>query len=196
MGRLPLLVVRRASPEDFEAVRGLLTEASRWLATKDTDQWATPWPDEDGRNERIRKAVEAGRTWIVLDNESRAAATLTASPNHHGIWPDDAGRDPAVYVRRLTVSRRYAGRGLGGQLHDWAGLRASREYGARWVRVNVWTTNARLRDYYHAQGFDQYGRSPIPGYPSAALFQKPVDQIRAMGSPLFREDPGTAKAPG
>jgi GNAT superfamily N-acetyltransferase len=176
-------------------VHTLLVEASRWLRTKGTDQWAAPWPDENGRNERIIEAIAAGRTWIVWDG-ARAAATLTASPNHHGIWPDDAGRDPAVYVRRLTVSRRYAGRGLGGQLYDWAGLRASREYGARWVRVDVWTTNTRLHDYYHAQGFERCGRSPIAGYPSAALFQKSVDEIRAIGDPPFREDPGTAKAPG
>jgi len=38
--------------------------------------------------------------------------------------------------------------------------------------------------------------SPIPNYPSAALFQKPAEQIRPAEGPLFREDPGTAKAPG
>lgn len=188
MGKLPLRL-RRASAADYRAVRTLLTEASRWLETMGTDQWAKPWPDENGRNERVKGAIDAGRTWIVLAGHSRLAATLTASPNHHGIWPEESGLDPAVYVRRLTVSRKYSGLGLGRQLLDWAGLRASDEFGARWVRVDVWTTNTRLHRYYEDQGFEKYGRSPIPDYPSAALFQKPAEEIKPLDAPLFRDDP-------
>ena len=185
------LVLRRASIDDFEAVHSLLTAASRWLRTKDTDQWAAPWPDEDGRDERIMQAIEAGRTWVVWDG-AWPAATLTASPNHHGIWPEECGLDSAVYVRRLTVNRNYSGLGLGSQLLDWAGLRAGREYGAGWVRVDVWTTNEKLHDYYKKRGFTYRGLSPIPDYPSAALFQKPVARIRPSAQPLFRESPSTA----
>lgn len=36
------LVLRRAQTADSWAVRSLLAEASRWLGTKDTDQWAQP----------------------------------------------------------------------------------------------------------------------------------------------------------
>jgi GNAT superfamily N-acetyltransferase len=193
MGQLGLLVLRRATPDDFEAVRSLLREASRWLGTRNTDQWAVPWPDENGRNTNIERAIRAGRTWIVVNDESRPAATLTASPNHHGIWPEPDRRDPAVYVRRITVSRspEYAGYGLGAQLLDWAGLRGHRDYGALWVRVDVWTTNTKLHDYYLRQGFEHCGQCPIPGYPSAALFQKPVESIKVPEALLFREDPGT-----
>lgn len=188
MGRFRL-ALRRAGANDFEAVLGLLTEASQWLRTKNTDQWAVPWPDANGRKDRITRAIGAGRIWIAWDGD-QPAATLTASPNDHMIWPAGNRQEPAVYVRRLTVSRRYAGRGLGGQLLDWAGLRASREYGARWIRVDVWTTNTRLHDYYRRQGFEYCGLSPVPGYPSAALFQRATDQLRSAGEPLFREDPG------
>jgi ribosomal protein S18 acetylase RimI-like enzyme len=190
------LVLRRAQAEDIAAVRSLRDEASQWLRTKGTDQWAVPWSDENGRNERISRAIAAGRTWIAWD-QRQAAATLTASPNHHGIWPENLRHDLAVYVRRLTVSRRYAGLGLGSQLIDWAGLRASREYGARWVRVDVWTTNTELHDYYRRQGFEFYGLSPVPDYPSAALFQRRTDQTRPAGPPLFHEAPenGHGEAP-
>lgn len=125
----------------------------------------------------------------------RRVATLTASPNHHMIWPEENGREPAVYVRRITVSRRpeYAGHGLGAQLLDWAGLRADRDYGARWVRVDVWTTNTKLHDYYRRQGFEYCRQCPIPGFPSAALFQKPAGSIKVPEAPLFQEDPTTAE---
>jgi GNAT superfamily N-acetyltransferase len=172
---------------DFEEVRSLLVEASQWLETKDTDQWARPWPDANERNERIKEAIKAGRTWIVWEG-GRPAATLTASPNDHRSWPEQDRRDPAVYVRRTVVSRRLKGLGLGAQLLDWAGLRASREYGARWVRVDVWTTNTKLHDYYRDLGFESCGFcEPIADYPSAALFQKPIDEIKPPEDPLFGE---------
>lgn len=192
MGQLPF-ALRRASAADYKAVHGLLREASQWLESKDTDQWRRPWPDEKGRNERVMRAIKAGRTWIAWDG-TRAVATLTASPNHHMIWPEENGHEPAVYVRRITVSRddRYAGRRLGGQLLDWAGLRAKHDYGARWIRVDVWTTNIKLHNYYLDQGFQYCGLCPIPGYPSAALFQKSVAEIKPTDAPLFQEDPATA----
>ena len=187
MGELRL-VLRRASKEDFEAVRNLLTDASRWLRRKGTDQWSAPWPNENGRNDNIRRAIGAGRTWVAWDGDL-AAATLTVSPHHHENWPPGNRHEQAVYVRRIAVNHTYSGRGLGGQLIDWAGLRARREYGARWIRAEVWTTNTQLHDYYRRQGFEYSGLSPVSGYPSAALFQKSTDQIRPPEAPLFRDAP-------
>ncbi len=177
---------------DLGAVSGLLKEASLWLRTKHTDQWAEDWPSEDARRQRVRAAIRAGRTWIAWDAVA-AAATVTASPNDHGIWPEENRRDPAVYVRRLVVSRRYAGLGLGAQLLDWAGQRAERDYGARWIRVDVWTTNSALHDYYRDQGFGFCGFcQTIAGYPAAALFQKRTDHIKPPGLLLFEEAGGPA----
>jgi GNAT superfamily N-acetyltransferase len=182
------LLLRRATEDQHADVLELIHSAEEWLRSTGTDQWKAPWPDENGRNERILRAIEAGRTWIAWDGDW-PAATLTASPNHHRIWPEAAGRDPAVYVRRLTIRRKYSGLGLGGQLLDWAGLHASRDYGARWIRVDVWTTNTGLHEYYRDQGFRFCDYSPISGYPSAALFQKPIDQITPAQAPLFQVDP-------
>ena len=71
---------------------------------------------------------------------------------------------------------------------DWAGLRADREYGAHWVRVDVWTSNTELHAYYRSLGFRFCDYSPLPSYPSAALFQKAVGEIEPMVAPMFRED--------
>jgi GNAT superfamily N-acetyltransferase len=172
-------------------VHSLLAEASDWLRVhKRTDQWAEEWPSPEVRIQRIGKAIQARRTWIAWDGVL-AAATITASPNHHGIWPKEKQREPAVYVRRLVVSRQYSGHGLGAQLLDWAGMRATSEYGARWVRVDVWTTNTELHEYYRRQGFEFYDLCADPDYPSGALFEKPTEKINPAEEPLFREVSGT-----
>lgn len=93
--------------------------------------------------------------------------------------------EPAVYVHRLITARNYAGRGLGAELTDWAGLRARRDYGARWIRIDVWTTNTELHKYYLKAGFKACGFCLDPDYPSAALFQKPIDAIAVPSHPQF-----------
>jgi GNAT superfamily N-acetyltransferase len=198
MGQLRL-ILRRASTHDYGDVSSLLEATRRWLRTKHTDQWQKPWPNEAVRNLRVWAAMQAGRTWVAWD-DAGAAATITVSPNHHAIWPEKYRNDPAVYARRLVVSRQYSGLRQGAHLLDWAGLRAAREYDARWIRVDVWTTNTELHDYYLDHGFESCGvHEPVPGYPSAALFQRPTGQIKApevspfreipLRTPLFREIP-------
>ena len=85
-----------------------------------------------------------------------------------------------MYVCRLVINRAFARQGLGAALLDWAGLRARRWYGARWIRVDVWTTNTRLHAYYQRQGFGFCGFSEaFRHYPSAALFQKETSRYPA-----------------
>ena len=179
----------RSHERDHDAIIGLIDAAAEWLRTKNTDQWAQPWPSEDDRNHRIRRDLIAGRTWIAWQDRI-PAATITADRAVNPIWPAETRREPAVYVGRLVVSRAFAGRGLGAALLDWAGLSVGRCYGARWTRVDVWTTNTALHRYYLRQGFNFCGFSGAFGYyPSAALFQKETGRARPAGQPLFRIHP-------
>jgi hypothetical protein len=77
--------------------------------------------------------------------------------------------------------------GLGAELINWAGLRGQRLYGAKWIRIDVWSTNTDLHDYYQRQGFEPCGRCDDPGYPSGALFQKAVAAITPPLQPKFAE---------
>ena len=102
----------------------------------------------------------------------------------------------AVFVHRLITARKYAGRGLGAELIDWAGLRGQRLYGARWIRIDVWSTNQGLHDYYMKRGFQPCGFCADPAYPSGALFQKPVSAIERPGIPQFVESPDRSEVGG
>lgn len=165
----------------------LVDEAAKWLRTKDTDQWAEPWPNLDERSRRIRRDIHAKRTWIVSDGDL-PIATMAAGPPDSAIWPAETRREAAVHVRRLVVRRTHAGRGIGAALLNWAGAQALLRSGARWIRVEVWTTNYALHAYYRRQGFQFYGLGDLAdGYPSAALFQKPTLKLKLADPPPFRE---------
>lgn len=186
MGYLPLELCC-ADENDHDVIVGLIEAAAQWLReTKDTTQWSQPWRSEEDRSNRIRRDLIAGNTWILRDN-GIAVATITTDPEDYPIWPAEWLHEAAVYVRRLVVRRDYAGRRLGTTLLDWAGLTARRDYGADWIRVDVWRSNKELHTYYERQGFKSCGESSDPDYPSGALFQKPTRHLQEPQPPLFQE---------
>ena len=196
VGRYPF-ALRLAMSGNLDEVRGLVREAAEWLRTsKDTDQWADPWPDRTGQRERILNDLLKGKTWIVWDGTT-PAATITVDTdepldlNDQPVWPAHKRHEPALYVRRVVVSRRYAGKGLGAALLDWAANVAKRDHGATLIRVDVWTTNTDLHTYYKGQRFiRRKGRDPrdLTNYPSQALFEREVTQPGSDYKKLFVEE--------
>jgi GNAT superfamily N-acetyltransferase len=184
-----LRIVRaKATDENMQVVLRLIDEAAQWLHTRDTDQWARPWPDLTARNKRVWRGLKGNKTWFVQDEAENTIATVTiATHANRRVWPVEAWNDEAVYVHRLIVARGQAGNGLGEDLFDWAGQRAARQYGAKWIRIDVWTTNLDLHKYYQKRGFEPAGFCADPKYPSGALFEKEVSRIDEDFQPQFRD---------
>jgi ribosomal protein S18 acetylase RimI-like enzyme len=76
----------------------------------------------------------------------------------------------------MTVARAYAGQQLGAELLDWVGTRAA-DSCARWLRLDVWTTNDQLQRYYAGQGFTHVRTVVLEHNPSGALFQRPAQRV-------------------
>jgi Acetyltransferase (GNAT) family len=186
-----MMRIARAEPADLPTVLGLIEDARDRLKMTDTDQWDKPWPDEAARDARVLRGLQGGKTWIVWD-EDIPAATVTITPRMNpAVWSTSGCTcdlaERAVFVHRLITAMKYAGLGLGTEIIDWAGLRGRRLYGAKWVRIDVWSTNKGLHDYYLKQGFEPCGSCADPDYPSGALFQKPVSKIGEPEVPQFAE---------
>jgi GNAT superfamily N-acetyltransferase len=168
-------------PGDLDKVVGLVREAADWLGNKGIDQWQKPWPDRAEHRERIVNDLLKGKTWLVRDGQI-TVATITIDTDEpldtqeRPVWPTGENRRAALYLRRVIVSRRYAGLGLGAALLDWAAEVAERDHGAELIRIDLRTTNVKLHAYYEGQRFT---RCPDPqglgDYPSQALFQRSAD---------------------
>jgi predicted N-acetyltransferase YhbS len=184
-----LVPLHRATKDDYEKIIDLINQAAEWLRTKNTDQWAQPWPSEEDRKVRILRDLIAGKTLIATDH-GIPIATITADLTDNPIWPAETREDPAVYVCRLVVRRTHGGNGIGAALLDWVGLDALRRHGAAWVRVDVWTTNEALHAYYERHGFEFCKFSDeVDNYPSTALFQKATEGITVPEQPVFQFEP-------
>jgi GNAT superfamily N-acetyltransferase len=183
----PTFTITLATVDRQPTVIGLIEEASEWLRGKDTDQWSRPWPDRRGRDDRIRQGLERGETWLVRDGATPVATMTICRTANPAVWPYPDG-ESAVYVHRVVVSRAYAGLGLGGLMFDWAVQRESRTRDVKWLRVDVWSTNAGLHAYYERQGFQRCGTCDDPAYPSGALFQKAAQDCFGSDMSLLVDD--------
>ncbi len=184
-----MLHVRPAIASDMATILGFIDEAAGWLADKGTDQWSRPWPDRKQRDARVQRGIADGCTWIV-DDGAVAIGTISCRPDGNSrLWTELERHEPSVYVSRLIVCRDYGGQGIGNELFDWAGKWAFAQYGAGWIRIDVWTTNAMLHDYYQKRGFEFIRKCDSVDYPSAMLFQKATAEITDADVPRLRERP-------
>lgn len=184
--------LRPATPADLHEVRRLVHEAADWLRkSKGTDQWSKPWPTREARDRRVLAGLKQGKTFVVWDDDVPVATVTTDTQADPAVWsgPDCACNlsEPAVYAHRLITARSYAGLGIGAELIDWVGLRGKRKDCARWIRIDVWTSNVALHGYYLNRGFESCGTCPDPAYPSRVLLQKPVAAIEEPDYPKFTE---------
>lgn len=185
-----ILQIRPAAVDDKSAITDLIDEAAGWLGTKGLDQWATPWPNKEARDDRIHRGIRLGRTWMAEDN-GELVGTITYGPSgNRKLWTAQERRAGAVYVSRLIVRRDCEHRGIGSAMIDWAGQRGIDEWKATLIRVDVWTSNSALHDYYVGQGFERLRICDFKDpweYPSAALFQKPTSKVDAVAATCFKE---------
>ncbi|WP_331752966.1 GNAT family N-acetyltransferase (plasmid) [Streptomyces sp. NBC_00637] len=141
--------ITRATLADIPRLQQFRTDAAAWLAGQGSDQWSTPYPEE-----LLRQSIAAGEVFLVHDLVSTdpvATVTLDAKADPV-LWTPEEIQEPALYVHKLTVACPGSRRGLGSRILDWCGDQAART-GARWLRLDAWTTNTRLHAYYRAQAF-------------------------------------------
>ncbi|MFF8900601.1 GNAT family N-acetyltransferase [Streptomyces lydicus] len=148
--------ITSAQPDDVATLLAFREEAAAWLTRIGTDQWQRPYPAE-----RLLATIRSGTVFMVRDGHT-TAATITLTPEAEGgLWTEQELGEPSMFINKLTVARTHAGQNLGGRLLDWAGDRAYRA-GAKWLRLDAWTTNDALQRYYLQQGFE-YVRTVMEG---------------------------------
>ncbi|UFS95440.1 GNAT family N-acetyltransferase [Nocardia huaxiensis] len=122
----------------------------------------------------VAQAIRGGETWIAeIDGEP--AGTITVNDRaDEGLWSPGELAD-AVIVHYMIVDLRFAGQRVGDALLAHAAMLARTRH-RTWVRLDAWTTNPGLHDYYRRAGF-RLARiaGPEATGPSRALFERRAD---------------------
>jgi GNAT superfamily N-acetyltransferase len=175
-------LIRPGRPDDVATILRWRTETAAWLSRQyGSDQWTIPFPPE-----RVLATITAGQTFMVHRRDQEApVATITVNDFADPVlWTPEERADPARYVHKLTVVRSEAGRELGVLLLDWAGQKAATA-GARWLRLDCWSTNHHLHAYYRKHGFAHV--RTVHERASGALFQRPAGLRTYTGPHKVRE---------
>jgi len=177
--------IRQAVDSDLPTVVELWNAAQKWLSEIGQDQWQYPV-----KTDGICSAIADKTCWLVQDGVGSVLATVTlddyADPK---LWtPDDVPTD-AAYLHRLVVRSGARGEGLGSAILDWASKEAMRA-GKTWVRLDAWTNNTKLHDYYRHMGFEAVRVVNAGGVQSGALFQRLAGVTRGEGPAISYRSAG------
>lgn len=165
---------RRATLDDLDMIAAWRWEVVAWIQSKGSDQWDTTGLSLEEFKRRITRSVNAGETWMALDDESGepvGTIAIDLVPDE-GLWKDEE-LDRSYIVHRMMVPRKHAGKDIGAQMVKYA-EDVARSHGRRTLVVDVWNSNKELHRYYESLGF-RYVRTVDDHWtPSATLFEKEV----------------------
>jgi ribosomal protein S18 acetylase RimI-like enzyme len=154
------LQLRRATAEDAPRLQELIAAAGRAMAAQGFRNWLSP-----DAAERSREDIATREVYIVSDGRSDVATfnlgVTARRPYSPEPWLDPGA--PALYLSRLAVDPALQGGGIGGWCLEQV-ERLARERGARAVRCDVLTANARLCRLYERWGYEPRGERSHGGW--------------------------------
>ncbi|MEV6771319.1 GNAT family N-acetyltransferase [Nocardia sp. NPDC051030] len=168
-------LIRQARLADLGTVSRLRLQRTHWLAARGSDQWTRA-----GRGLPIEtfirsasRSVRDNETWIAEFNGDPAGTITINDRADENLWSPGELAD-AVIIHFMIVDLRFAGHGIGGALLAHAAELALERH-RTWVRLDAWTTNLALHDYYRRAGFSLARiAGPEATGPSRALFERPT----------------------
>jgi GNAT superfamily N-acetyltransferase len=159
--------IRRADPEDLDAVSSVLHEAAQWLE----QQGMALWLDSELSPDRLRTEVEGG-LFHVAEADSVVGGVIMFMLEDSEYWPD-AVPGEAAYLHRLAVRRRFAGGQLSSLLLGWA-LEKTRLLGRKYLRMDTEIQRLKLREMYERYGFQHHSERNMGRF-SVIRYQYRID---------------------
>lgn len=140
-----MTVIRPADPADAPEIRRLLHDVALWTETFGR----RVWQEEELDRCTHPSSLADGRWFGAFDPEGLAACMRVdaSDPTH---WPDDGPGD-AIYLHKVAVARRAAGRGWAGRLVETA-TEIAAGTAVRFLRLDT-LPRAKLIGLYHNLGF-------------------------------------------
>ena len=107
---------RKATQEDFTAIKALYEQARAFLKSSAVDQWQNGYPED----ELIKRDIECGQSYLCEQAGAPVAvfvASKKKNPDYENItdgwWRKDEGY---IHLTRVAVQEKYRGQNIGGQI--------------------------------------------------------------------------------
>ncbi|RAJ03982.1 acetyltransferase (GNAT) family protein [Chitinophaga skermanii] len=158
--------ILNATQQDIPQIFELYDLGTQFQATVNSRQW------QGFENELVTQDIQDLRLFkIVEGNEMACIFTLTF--NDPQIWKEKSV-DKAIYIHRIATNPAFRGRGYVKHIVDWAKTYCAQN-DVDYIRMDTWSDNEKLRQYYVDCGFTYVGLSqiiPSPDLPSHYTFSE------------------------
>lgn len=162
--------IRNATASEVDLIAQWRAERAAWLARKGRDQWGNAGLRDNAFLERVTSSIKAGETWMLTKAGEPIGTIAIDQWSDPGLWSADEMSD-ALFLHRLISPLASSGHDVAGPLVSHAlGLAAQQQ--KRFLRLDAWSTNTGLHQFWVRQGFEHL--RTVPRVASGALFQRPV----------------------
>lgn len=138
----------QSTPEDIHTIFALYDAAIAHQKAVSDMHWL-PFD-----RELVAQEVAEGRQWKILIDHQVACVFVVAYQDA-AIW-GERDADPSVYLHRIVTNPTFRGRNFVGAILEWA-KEHGKELGKRFVRLDTWAENLKLREIYECNGFNFLG---------------------------------------
>jgi ribosomal protein S18 acetylase RimI-like enzyme len=156
------LLIRRATPADFDRVLAVVHDATRRVQEKGFHMWRLYLTEQGLQQVQRRVSGANGEEVYVVERASddHPIGTFAIEWSDREIWGDGRGGDGrGGYVHMLAVHRAARATGLGERMLGIAEqVIASR--GREFFRLDCWRGSEFLRGYYARMGFNIVEENP------------------------------------
>jgi ribosomal protein S18 acetylase RimI-like enzyme len=102
----------------------------------------------------VRREIDENRLWKILESDATACIFSVAYEDPI-IWGENSD-DSAMYIHRIVTDPEFRGRGYVKAIVEWARTHAY-ENALRYIRMDTWADNLKLKEYYIGCGFEWMG---------------------------------------
>jgi len=115
------------------------------------------WPEFE--RDLIEKEVLEKRHYKIREDKE-IACVFSVVYNDPIIW-EEKDKEPSVYLHRIATNPAFKGKGLMHLIKKWAADHA-RQNGKKFIRMDTWGDNEKLKAYYVKCGFNYLGQKHLP----------------------------------
>lgn len=120
------------------------------------------------KNALIRDAENKNQYKIIID--SQIAMVFSVCYADPIIWGEREDGD-AIYLHRIVINPVFKGKKLFGEILRWA-IDHAKENGRHFVRMDTWSSNPAIIDYYKTFGFTFLGNIVTPDTPELPVHNR------------------------
>jgi ribosomal protein S18 acetylase RimI-like enzyme len=167
---------------DFDTIFDLYDKAIEFQKTVFDKQWL------GFDAELVNREISEGRLWKIVE-DGVVACIYSVAYEDPIIWGPESHL-ASMYIHRIVTNPEFRGRGYVGKIVEWARVHAA-ENDLRYIRMDTWADNLKLKDYYLGCGFEWKGTVSPEDSPTMPA------HYRGIQLGLFEMDLGTkASLPG